>query len=55
MNFGFVCGWCGTDCIVWGEPVMSWWTQKYRIGETFDCWWCDGTNITPPPPWTPDE
>jgi len=51
VEFVFVCGWCDTECVVWGEPVMSWWTQKYRVDD-FDCWNC-GTACTPhEPPWT---
>lgn len=51
VNFVFVCGWCDTECIVWGEPVVSWWTQKYRVDD-FECWNC-GTTCTPhDPPWT---
>ena len=51
LEFVFECGWCGADCVVWGEPVISWWTQKYRVDD-FDCWNC-GTTCTPhDPPWT---
>jgi len=51
LEFVFECGWCGADCVVWGEPVVSWWTQKYRVDD-FDCWNC-GTTCTPhDPPWT---
>lgn len=51
MEFVFECGRCGTDCVVWGEPVVSWWTQKYRVDD-FECWNC-GTTCTPhDPPWT---
>ena len=50
-EFVFSCGWCGADCVVWGEPVVSWWTQKYRVDD-FECWNC-GTTCTPhDPPWT---
>ncbi|MFG2540639.1 hypothetical protein ACGFU4_35915 [Streptomyces sp. NPDC048511] len=54
MDFEFVCGWCGADCVVWGKPV-GFWTEQYRMPADFDCWWCDGNNITPPPPWTPAD
>lgn len=51
VNFLFTCGWCDTECVVWGTPVVSWWTQRYRV-EDFECWWC-GTTCTPhDPPWT---
>lgn len=51
MEFVFECGYCGEDCVVWGEPIISWWTQKYRVDD-FDCWNC-GTTCTPhDPPWT---
>lgn len=53
MEFAFVCGWCGAPCDVWGEPVASWWTDKYRVPETFECWSCGGVSTSPPPPWTP--
>lgn len=55
VDFAFICGWCDTECVVWGEPVVSWWTDKFRLPDTFDCWACDGTNITPAPPWTPAD
>jgi hypothetical protein len=55
VEFEFVCGWCGADCVVWGEPVVSWWTDKYRVDDEWDCWACGGTNTTPPPPWTPAD
>lgn len=54
MNFLFVCGLCDTECVVWGEPC-GFWTQKYRIGETFECWWCGEDNWTPDGPWTPAD
>jgi len=54
VEFVFECGNCGEDCVVWGEPVVSWWTQKYRVDD-FDCWNC-GTTCTPhDPPWTPAD
>lgn len=31
VDFLFECGWCGTECVLWGEPVASWWTQKYWL------------------------
>ncbi|MFD8899826.1 hypothetical protein [Streptomyces ardesiacus] len=50
MEFVFECGWCGEDNFVWGEPIMSWWSQKYRVYD-FHCWCC-GTLCTPhDPPW----
>ncbi|MFC9117707.1 hypothetical protein ACFTWN_30780 [Streptomyces sp. NPDC057092] len=55
MEFVFVCGWCSTECVVWGEPVVSWWTQKYRVPDFFDCWNCGGESTSPPPPWTPAD
>ncbi|GAA3163486.1 hypothetical protein [Streptomyces ramulosus] len=51
MNFEFVCGWCGEDCVVYGEPT-GFWQELYRVPDEWDCWWCDGTNTTPAPPWT---
>ncbi len=39
MEFEYECGWWGTECIVWGEPVMSWWTQKYELPAVVECWW----------------
>lgn len=48
----FICGWCGTECLVWLEPVASWWTDKFRAPDYFTCWWCDGDSTSPPPPWT---
>ncbi|WP_436987716.1 hypothetical protein [Streptomyces sp. enrichment culture] len=53
MDFLFLCGWCGTECVVWGEPVASWWTDKYRVPDDFECWACGGISTSPPPPWTP--
>ncbi|CAL9618514.1 hypothetical protein SUDANB58_05779 (plasmid) [Streptomyces sp. enrichment culture] len=55
MNFLFVCGWCGADNAVWGEPIPSWWTDKYRVPDDFECWACGGISTTPPPPWTPAD
>ncbi|MFF9490257.1 hypothetical protein [Streptomyces sp. NPDC014676] len=55
VEFVFVCGWCGTECMVWGEPVVSWWTQKYRVPDEFECWNCGGESTSPPPPWTPAD
>jgi hypothetical protein len=52
VNFLFVCGWCGTECVLWGEPVVSWWTQKYWLPDEFECWWCGGDSTVPAPPWT---
>ncbi|MDU0300567.1 hypothetical protein, partial [Streptomyces sp. PAL114] len=51
----FVCGWCSTECVVWGEPVVSWWTQKYQVPDFFECWNCGGESTSPPPPWTPAD
>jgi hypothetical protein len=54
VNFLFVCGWCGEENVVWGEPIASWWTDKFRVYD-FDCWCC-GTTCTPhAPPWTPAD
>jgi hypothetical protein len=52
VEFVFVCGWCDTECVVWGEPVMSWWSQKYRVPDVFECWACGEDSTSPPPPWT---
>ncbi|MEU4265631.1 hypothetical protein ACYCCF_30460 [Streptomyces argenteolus] len=52
MDFAFVCGWCGADCTVWGRPT-GFWRELYTLPDDWDCWLCDGNNITPPPPWTP--
>lgn len=54
MDFVFTCGRCDTENVVWGEPIVSWWVQKYRVDD-FECWWC-GTVCTPhDPPWTPAD
>jgi hypothetical protein len=50
VNFLFVCGWCDAECVVWGKPT-GFWRELYTLPDEWDCWWCDGTNITPPPPW----
>ncbi|MFI1962416.1 hypothetical protein ACH46L_31615 [Streptomyces althioticus] len=55
MHFLFLCGWCGEENAVWGEPVMSWWTDKYRVPDDFECWRCGGVSTSPPPPWTPAD
>lgn len=55
VDFVFVCGWCGAECVVWGEPVVSWWAQKYRVPDEFECWNCGGESTSPPPPWTPAD
>lgn len=55
VEFVFVCGWCGTECVVWGEPVVSWWSQKYRVPDVVTCWWCGGDFTSPPPPWDPAD
>jgi hypothetical protein len=47
----FICGWCGTDCKVWLEPVASWWTPKFRAPDLFECWWCGEDSTSPPGPW----
>lgn len=52
MEFVFVCWDCGEDCVVWGEPIISWWTQKYRVDDEWHCWCCGALNYTPDPPWT---
>jgi hypothetical protein len=54
VNFEFVCGWCGADCVVWGKPT-GFWRELYELPDEWDCWWCDGVNTTPPPPWTPAD
>jgi hypothetical protein len=48
----FICGWCGTECKVWLEPVASWWTPKFRAPDLFECWWCLEDSTSPPGPWT---
>jgi hypothetical protein len=50
VNFLFECGWCGTECVVWGEPC-GFWSQRYRVYD-FECWWCGEDNTVPNPPWT---
>ncbi|MGW6744864.1 hypothetical protein ACWGDX_29705 [Streptomyces sp. NPDC055025] len=52
MNFLFVCGCCGAECVLWGKPVVSWWTDKYWLPDDFECWDCGENNSVPPPPWT---
>lgn len=52
VNFVFSCGWCGEDNVLWGEPIVSWWSQKYRVDTEWDCWACGGTCVTHDPPWT---
>ncbi|KPC69089.1 hypothetical protein ADL27_55015 [Streptomyces sp. NRRL F-6602] len=54
VNFEFVCGWCGADCVVWGKP-KGFWQELFTLPSEWDCWWCDGVNVTPPPPWTPAD
>lgn len=54
VNFVFECGWCGADCIVWGKPA-GFWSELYRVPDEWDCWNCDGTNITHEPPWEPAD
>ncbi|MCL8016881.1 hypothetical protein [Streptomyces sp. AS02] len=51
MNTIFICGWCGTECLVWLEPVASWWSDRFRAPDTFTCWWCEEDSTSPPPPW----
>ncbi len=55
VNFSFVCGWCGAPCVMWGEPVASWWADRYELPDEFECWSCGGVSTTPPPPWTPAD
>lgn len=55
MWFVLTCGWCGEENVLWGEPVASWWTQKYRLDDEFECWSCGGDCVTHAPPWTPYE
>lgn len=46
--------------VVWGglvgvgEPgrILA---GAFRVPDEWDCWLCDGTNVTPPPPWTPAD
>ncbi|MFD6149451.1 hypothetical protein [Streptomyces sp. NPDC060243] len=47
VEFVFECGYC----VVWGEPVVSWWTQKYRVDD-FNCWACGELCAPHDPPWT---
>lgn len=54
MNFLFTCGWCGEENVVYGEPVASWWVDKFRVYD-FDCWCCGGTCTPHDPPWTPAD
>jgi hypothetical protein len=54
VNFEFVCGWCGTENVLWGKPA-GFWRELYRVVDEWDCWWCEGTNTTPDPPWTEAE
>ncbi|MFH9426398.1 hypothetical protein [Streptomyces sp. NPDC017529] len=51
MYFEFVCGWCGEANVLYGEQAGFWGT-KYELPEEWDCWSCDGTNVTPDGPWT---
>lgn len=53
MHFVFSCGWCGEDNVLWGEPVVSWWSQKYRVDDEWHCWCCGTLCVTHAPPWTP--
>ena len=56
VNFAFECGWCGADCVLWGRPVASWWTDRFELPDEFECWrGCGGDNRTPGPPWTPAD
>ncbi|MFJ3635876.1 hypothetical protein [Streptomyces sp. NPDC090112] len=52
MDFAFVCWNCEADNNVWGKP-RGFWTELYELPDEWDCWWCEATNTTPPPPWTP--
>lgn len=52
VNFLFTCGWCATECVLYGEPVASWWTPKFWLPDEFECWWCGGDSTVPAPPWT---
>ena len=54
VNFEFVCGWCDEDNVLWGERT-GFWGDRFTLPERWDCWYCDGTNITPDGPWTPAE
>lgn len=55
MDFLFICGWCAAENAVYCEPVMSWWTQKYRAPDYFTCWACGEDSTSPPGPWTPAD
>ena len=50
--FVFCCWNCEEDNELWGEPVASWWTQKYWVDDEWHCWLCRAVNITHDPPWT---
>lgn len=47
----FICGWCGTECVVWLQPVFSWWSDRFRAPDLFTCWNCGEDSTSPPPPW----
>ncbi|GAA3849352.1 hypothetical protein [Streptomyces sedi] len=47
MEFDFACWRCGEGNAVWGEPVTSWWTQRYRLPDEWDRWRCGEINATP--------
>ncbi|MFF5783213.1 hypothetical protein ACFY7Y_40660 [Streptomyces virginiae] len=52
MDFAFVCGHCGSEVTVWGKP-KGFWTELYEVPDEWNCYYCDGLNYTPPPPWEP--
>lgn len=53
MNFVFVCGWCGTECVAYAERG-GFWGNRFFL-DWFDCWWCEGRCDTPAGPWTPAD
>ncbi len=43
-GISFVCGWCGTTCVVWGKPAGFWRSTPCRTTGTAGC----ATATTPP-------
>ncbi|MFE1950006.1 hypothetical protein ACFW9D_05990 [Streptomyces sp. NPDC059524] len=51
MEFEFVCGCCGAECVAFAERG-GFWNNRFYL-DTFWCWNCGEENTTPPGPWTP--
>jgi hypothetical protein len=46
-EFEFFCWRCDESNVIEGEPIASFWTQRYRLPGDWRCWRCRALNTTP--------